>query len=126
MRSLFNLPSILTSIVVPSRAKPMGTSKILLLLSLSFSSLQLHADQLLKSFTVKQIFSEGVSAAGFYTNEPLPECRYGIMYMNLANESGKAMFALVLSAKAAGQTVNRIDYTVSATGLCMATGLHVK
>ena len=75
---------------------------------------------------IDKVFAEGATTAGFYTKESLPECLWGIMYISLANESGKAIFSIVLSAKAAGQTVVRIDYTKDAAGKCLAGGLHVQ
>lgn len=85
-----------------------------------------QAEQLFRPFTVKQVFAEGVTGAGFYPNEALSECQYGLMYISLANDGGKAIFSLVIAAKAAGQTIARIDYTVSASGACTASGLHVR
>jgi len=76
--------------------------------------------------TVKRVFSEGSTGAGFYTVEGLPECKYSIMYLNLSTESGKAMFSQLLTAKSAGFKVVRIDYSVLASGQCVAGGLHIE
>ncbi len=85
-----------------------------------------QADQLLKTFTVKRVFSEGSHTGGFYPNESLPECKWGLMYVDLSKESGKAIFSLLLSAKAASQSIVRIDYAVSSSGTCMVSGLHTQ
>ena len=82
------------------------------------------ADQILGNKTINRIFSEGGATAGFYTQEGLPECKWGIMYIDLSKESGKAMFSIALSAKVTGDKINRIDYTVSSSGTCLANGLH--
>jgi len=86
----------------------------------------LFSAQLSRELTVKRIFSEGSHIAGFYSNEDLPECKWGIMYMDLSKESGKAIFALILSAKAANQKIVRIDYRVSDNETCLINGLHVQ
>ena len=85
-----------------------------------------QADQLQRAFTVKQVFSEGASTAGFYPNEALPECKWGLMYVDLNKESGKATFSMLLAAKAASQTIVRIDYAVRADDTCMLSGLHIR
>lgn len=104
----------------------MFIKKLVLSLVLFSSATFSQADQLLKTFTVKQVFSEGTSTAGFYPNESLPECKWGLMYVDLSKDSGKAAFSMLLAAKAAGQEIVRIDYTVSATETCLISGLHIK
>lgn len=94
---------------------------LVLFLGASFS----QADQLLKTFTVKRLFSEGDSIAGFYPNESLPECKWGLMYIDLSKESGKAIFSMLLAAKATGQEIVRIDYAISSEETCLISGLHV-
>ena len=95
----------------------------LVLSSISFVSL---ANQITTPKIVKRIFSEGSTTAGFYTVEGISECKWGIMYLNLSTESGKGMFSQVLAAKSAGFKVVRIDYTVSTSGTCQASGLHIE
>ncbi len=84
------------------------------------------ADQTLETKSIGQVFSEGSSTAGFYTVEGLPQCKYQIMYIDLSDEAGKAQFSMVLSAKAAGQKVVRMDYNLGPDNRCDLTGLHVK
>ncbi|CCN48808.1 conserved hypothetical protein [Vibrio nigripulchritudo MADA3029] len=83
------------------------------------------ASQILEPKTIVRTFSEGSSKAGFYTSEGLLQCKWGIMYIDLSTEAGKAMFSQVLTAKSAGFKVVRIDYTKSGE-LCTATGLHIQ
>ncbi|CCN35975.1 conserved hypothetical protein [Vibrio nigripulchritudo SFn27] len=86
----------------------------------------LLAAQISTPKTVKRVFSEGATSAGFYTVEGIPECKWGIMYLNLSTEAGKGMFSQVLTAKSAGFKVVRIDYAVSSSGTCQASGLHIE
>ena len=98
--------------------------KNIILAILFLASSGSHADQLLETFHVSRTFAEGDSTGGFYTQEDLSECKWGLMYIDLSKESGKANFALVLTAKTANQPIVRIDYTVSSSGTCSATGIH--
>ena len=92
---------------------------------MSLSSVVLAA-QISTPKTVKTIFTEGSTAAGFYAVEGIPECKWGIMYMNLSTPTGKGMLSQILTAKSAGFKVVRIDYSVSASGTCLASGLHIE
>jgi hypothetical protein len=92
---------------------------------MSISSLAFSA-QISTPKTVKRIFTEGSTRAGFYASEGITECKWGIMYLNLSTESGKGMLSQVLTAKSAGFKVVRIDYTVSSSGTCLASGLHIE
>jgi len=85
-----------------------------------------YADTLTDVKTVKRVFSEGASTAGFFSAEGIPQCLYGIMYIDLSKDSGKAQFSMLLSAKAANQKVVRMDYTLGVNGQCNMTGLHVE
>lgn len=66
--------------------------------------------------TVRVIFAQGQTIAGFTTNveeEYLDrpekfisdECDAGVVYIDLGKESGKAQFSMVISAKAANQSI---------------------
>ena len=90
-----------------------------------FSS-SVFADTMNEIRTVKRVFSEGTSNAGFYSNEGFPQCKYQIMYLSLATESGKAQFSMLLMAKASSQKVVRIDYTIDSNQYCLVKGLHIK
>ena len=92
---------------------------------ISISSVSLAA-QISTSKTVKRIFTERSTAAGFYAVEGISECKWGIMYLDLSTEAGKGMLSQVLTAKSAGFKVVRIDYTVSSSGTCLASGLHIE
>jgi hypothetical protein len=85
------------------------------------------AETLNETRTVKRVFAEGATTGGFYTNEGLTQCLYQIMYIKLDTDAGKAHFSMLLSAKAAGQKIVRLDYTVSSSnGQCDLNGLHVE
>jgi hypothetical protein len=92
---------------------------------ISISSVSLAA-QISTPKTVKRIFTEGSTGAGFYAVEGISDCKWGIMYLNLSTEAGKGMLSQVLTAKSAGFKVVRIDYTVSSSGTCLASGLHIE
>jgi hypothetical protein len=99
--------------------------KYLFLILFSISSASM-ADQLVNTYHIKRIFAEGASTAGFYTTEGLPECKWGIMYISLGNEVGKAQLSIALTAKTANQTIKRLDFTVDAAGVCRLTGMHME
>lgn len=84
------------------------------------------SEQDLNSKTIMQIFAEGNNTAGFYTKEGLQQCKYQIMYLTLQTETGKAHFAMLLAAKAAGQKVVRMDYSIAESGQCNLNGLHIR
>jgi hypothetical protein len=48
------------------------------------------------------------------------------MFLNLSSPAGKGMLSQVLTAKSAGFKVVRIDYSVSGSGKCIASGLHIE
>ncbi|MDX1303029.1 hypothetical protein [Photobacterium sp.] len=99
--------------------------KVMLPIVFLFSA-PLAAEQITTPKTVKRVFSEGTTSAGFYTNEGISQCKWGIMYMDLSTESGKAQFSQVLTAKTAGFKVIRIDYTIRSSGTCLASGIHIQ
>lgn len=77
-------------------------------------------------YQVKALFSEA-GAAGVYLKEGLPQCRFDLMYISLATSEGKAILALLMSAKMAGMAVTRIDYVRDAsTTMCTMTAVHVE
>ena len=100
--------------------------KKILAIMLSIYSAVTFADSLNEPRTVKRIFSEGIASAGFVSNEGMTQCLYGIMYLDLSKESGKAQFSMLLTAKASGQKVVRIDYSTDAIGKCNLSGLHIE
>lgn len=99
---------------------------ILLILMVFFFSSSSIADQLLNTYHVKRIFAESSTIAGFYAAEGLTECKWGIMYIDLSKEAGKAQFSIVLTAKTVNQTITRMDYTVNTDGACSLTGIHLE
>ncbi|QUJ67370.1 hypothetical protein KDD30_15230 [Photobacterium sp. GJ3] len=97
------------------------------LISFSSSVMANQSDlEINQSFTITTVFSEGTTTAGFYTAEGIKDCQWGIMYLELSTESGKAMFSQVLAAKSAGFKVIRIDYKKNENATCTATGLHIR
>ena len=78
-----------------------------------------------ESHTVSQILAEHGNKAGFYTEEGLPQCLWGVMFIDLSNKAGKAHLSLALSAKMGGLKVVRMDYTVSSEK-CFLTGMHIQ
>ncbi|MBL4589099.1 MAG: hypothetical protein JKY11_03345 [Alphaproteobacteria bacterium] len=59
---------------------------------------------------VKRVFTESNNIAGFYTVEGLPQCVYGIMYIDLSTDTGRALFSIVLTAKSLNWEIRRMDY----------------
>ena len=84
------------------------------------------AETISGSFTVKTVFSENDSTAGFTVAQGLPGCLYQIMYIDLSTNGSRARLALLMSAKSAGWKVSRIDYTIYSNGSCWARGVHVE
>lgn len=99
--------------------------KTILFLLLTFS-FNLFAETLNEPRTVHRVFSEGESSAGFYSVEGFPQCKYGIMYLSLATEAGKAHFSMLLMAKASSNKVVRIDYAIDTNQYCKISGLHIQ
>lgn len=100
--------------------------KEFLAIILCISSAAVFADSLSEPRTVKRVFSEGIASAGFMSTEGFSQCLYGIMYLDLGKDSGKAQFSMLLSAKASGQKIVRIDYSVDGIGKCNLSGLHIE
>ena len=92
---------------------------------ISLSSVALAA-QISTPKTVKRIFTEGSTRGGFYAVEGISECQWGIMFVDLSTAAGKGMLSQLLTAKSAGFKVVRIDYSVSGSGTCLASGLHIE
>lgn len=84
------------------------------------------ADQMTGRYHVKTLFSEP-GTAGVYLKEGTPQCLFNLMYINLASPEGKAILALLMSAKTSGMAVTRLDYARDAsTTKCHLTGVHVE
>lgn len=84
-----------------------------------------RADQILGTYHVKTLFSEP-GTAGVYFEEPLPQCQFGLMYVDLGTTEGKARLALLTSARMGGWPVVRLDYSRDAvTTKCVLFGVHV-
>lgn len=103
----------------------MKSSIKLLFVAFALFASSVSADTLNRVLTVDRVFSEGTNTAGFYPEEPLTECQYQLFYIDLSKESGRAIFSMVLSAKATGDKIIRVDYTVSSSGTCTVSGLHI-
>lgn len=102
----------------------MGLKRLIFIL-LVMASCQIQAEQLLESRTVSKIFAENGNHAGFYTSEGLTQCLWGIMFIDLSTEAGKAQLSMVLAAKLSNQKIVRMDYTVI-TQKCWLSGLHIQ
>jgi hypothetical protein len=72
------------------------------------------AESMTGRYHVQGLFSEP-GAAGVYLKEGLPQCLYNLMYIDITPAAGKAVLALLMSAKTAGMTVTRLDYTRDAS-----------
>ena len=83
------------------------------------------ADSMTGRYQVQALFSES-GTAGVYLKEGLPQCLFGVMYINLGSPEGKAILALLMSAKVSGMVVTRLDYTRDANTKCNLSGAHVE
>lgn len=95
-----------------------------LLIGLSFTGTAC-ADSMNGRYQVQALFSEP-GTAGMYLKEGLPQCLFGVMYINLGSPEGKAILALLMSAKISGMVVTRLDYTLDANTKCNLNGAHVE
>ena len=91
-----------------------------------FTITQANAANMYGPYQVKSLFAESANTAGFFVVEGLPQCLYGLMYIDLSSAAGKGQFALLTSAKMGGWKITRIDYTQSANGACWLGGVHVE
>lgn len=98
--------------------------KILFVALLSLLSTGSLAESLLENRTPTTIFSENQNAAGFYTSEGLSQCMWGIMFIDLSNEAGRAQLSLLLVAKTSGLKIVRMDYYIS-DSKCYLSGMHI-
>ncbi|MBT9494367.1 MAG: hypothetical protein IV107_18930 [Paucibacter sp.] len=76
--------------------------------------------------TVLRIFSEGTGGGGFYPKEPIPMCKWGLMYVDFQSPAGRAKLALLMQAKAQGLLLQRVDYVVNLDSTCSATAIHIE
>lgn len=97
--------------------------KKLVLLLLLFSPYCM-AERLTGPIKISRVFSEGTSTGGFYSEEGFPQCKWGVMYIDLGNETGKAQFSILLAAKVSNSSITRIDYDIDGSGICKIKGLH--
>lgn len=86
------------------------------------------AEMVLINIPVRQVFSENNTVGGFTLADAnlASQCLFGLMYLRLDTDAGKAQFSSLLAAKAAGWRIRRIDYSKQANGSCWVTGLHVE
>ncbi len=52
-------------------------------------------------------------------------CVYNTIYIDVSNDTGKVMMSAALTARATGSPLSRVDYTVSAGNICIATLLQM-
>lgn len=53
-----------------------------------------QADQLIGHYKIRVVFAEASDTGGFYLTEDLPQCLFGLMYLDLSSSAGKARFAI--------------------------------
>jgi len=99
--------------------------KIILFVVVMLYSFGVYSESLGRTIHINRVFSEGTSKAGFYARNNISECKWGIMYIDLSNEAGKAIFSLALMAKTTDTPVVRVDYQVNESGLCKVNAIHV-
>ena len=59
-----------------------------------FTITQANAANMYGPYQVKSLFAESANTAGFFVVEGLPQCLYGLMYIDLSSAAGKGQFAL--------------------------------
>lgn len=73
------------------------------------------------SETNKTIAHVGVQGAQGYvtlTTAPSAGCTFANVYFSLTSDAGKGYLSMLLSARAGGRAISRIDYTKAADGTC--------
>ena len=79
------------------------------------------------NIAVRQVFAESDTVAGFFPRDDVSsQCLFGVIYINLGTQAGRAQLSLVMQAKAQGLRVARVDYVKQPNGSCHVTGLHIQ
>lgn len=81
--------------------------------------------------SVKRVFSENQTTGGFFTAENIAaDCLWGLVYIDLAQPAGRSQMALLITAKAQGLRIQRLDYKKDVpgypAGACVASGIHIE
>ena len=71
--------------------------------------------------TVTAVGSQGGTAYIKTSTTASNGCAFETIYIDLSTESGRAMFAVALTARASGRPIARIDYTGGGGATCVAT-----
>jgi hypothetical protein len=69
----------------------------------------------------KTIDHMGVQFTNLYVRFTTPftqSCSYGNLYLDITTDKGKAILSVLLTARAAGIQLSRVDYTMDGNGLC--------
>lgn len=79
------------------------------------------------SLHVRRIFTESAATAGFLPIEDISaDCLWGLMYIDLSTQAGRAQLALVMQAKVQNLVLARVDYSKNPNGTCSVYGIHVE
>ncbi len=93
---------------------------LLVLATLTFTSTAFAGDVYIDS----PVVTLGVQASGnqayFRYNNIDTSCLYSYMYINTSTDGGKALYALVLSARVSGIHLARVYYTIDSNNKCTA------
>ena len=71
--------------------------------------------------TVTSVGSQGGTAYIQTSTTASNGCPFQTIYIDVSTESGRAMFAIALTARASGRPIARIDYTGGGSATCVAT-----
>jgi hypothetical protein len=53
-----------------------------------------------------------------FTTSLTLSCNWGALYLDITTDKGKAILSVLLTARAAGIQLSRVDYTMDGSGLC--------
>jgi hypothetical protein len=71
--------------------------------------------------TVTSVGSQGGTAYIQTSTTASNGCPFQTIYIDVSTESGRAMFAIALTARASSRPIARIDYTGGGSATCVAT-----
>jgi hypothetical protein len=67
---------------------------------------------------ISHVGAQGTNGYVIFAAPPTAGCNWGNVYLNITTDSGRAYYALLLSAYASNRPISRIDYTRAADGTC--------
>lgn len=113
------------------KSRPRHFGRVMCLTALMFASAQAFA----QTDTQKTVYQLGVELgaggapdnAYFSVNGGFSaSCPYGVVYIDMTTEFGRAAYAQLLAAKNTGQELSRIDYSPGGSlGLCWLSLIEV-